>query len=126
MRPFNIYHGMIITTEKKYIHNYLTHKTSWKYCFFYLVYLFIYFLARLGSIGAVHMLSSVAESRGYFSSCKSFSLRLPLLLWSTGFSSCGLWASERRLISCGTQAQLSCGMWNPPDSDPTTVSHTVR
>ena len=28
-------------------------------------------------------------------------------------SSCSLWALERRLSSCGAQAQLLCGMWDP-------------
>ena len=38
-----------------------------------------------------------------------------------GFSSCGMWLSgfgshvvECRLNSCGTQAQLLCGMWDSP------------
>ena len=31
-----------------------------------------------------------------------------------GLSSCGLQALERRLSSCGTQAQLLCGMWDLP------------
>ena len=37
-------------------------------------------------------------------------------LWLTGpracrLSSCGLWALEHGLSSCGTRAQLICGMW---------------
>ena len=65
-------------------------------------------------------LSLVAASRGYSSlQCTGFSLRWLLLLWSTGFrhagfSSCGLWALEHRLSSCGAQAQLLCGTWDLP------------
>ena len=43
------------------------------------------------------------------------------LLWLSGsvvvahgLSSCGLWALERRLSSCGAQALLLCGMWDLP------------
>ena len=31
-----------------------------------------------------------------------------------GFSSCGSRALERRLSSCGTRAELLCGMWDLP------------
>ena len=31
-----------------------------------------------------------------------------------GLRSCGLWALERKLSSCGPQAQLLCGMWDLP------------
>ena len=60
--------------------------------------LFIYLLL------AAHGLSLVASSRGY-----SLLQRASFSLWSTGsrhtgFSSCGSWALERRLSSCGTQA----------------------
>ena len=30
------------------------------------------------------------------------------------FSSCGSWALEHRLSSCGTRTQLLCGMWDLP------------
>ena len=33
-----------------------------------------------------------------------------------GLSSCGLWALERRLSSCGARAQLLHSMWNLPGS----------
>ena len=33
---------------------------------------------------------------------------------SSGFSCCGAGALERRLSSCGTRAQLPCGMWDLP------------
>ena len=65
-------------------------------------------------------LSLVAASEGYSSlRCAGFSLQWLLLLWSmgsrrAGFSSCGSRALERRLSSCGAQAQLLCGMWDLP------------
>ena len=31
-----------------------------------------------------------------------------------GFSSCGSWAPEHKLSSCGIRAQLLRGMWDPP------------
>ena len=30
------------------------------------------------------------------------------------FSSCNWWAPQHRLSSCGTQAELLCGMWDLP------------
>ena len=59
---------------------------------------------------AVHGFSLVAASGGYSSlRCADFSSWRLLLLWSTGsrhmgFCSCGTWALERRLSSCGTRA----------------------
>ena len=70
---------------------------------------FIYFWLRWVFVAA-RGLSLVAASGGYSSLwCTGFSLRWLLLLWSTGsrcvgFSSCGLWALERRLSSCGARA----------------------
>ena len=51
--------------------------------------------------------------------CVGFSLWWLLLLRSTGsrhagFSSCGSWALEHRLSSCGAQTQLLHGMWDLP------------
>ena len=37
-----------------------------------------------------------------------------LHLGHTGFSSCGSQAPEHRLRSCGTGAELLCGMWDLP------------
>ena len=75
------------------------------------------FLAAFGLHCCVHGLSLVAVSGGYSSlQCTGFSLRWLLSLWSRalgvwasvvvacGLSSCGLWALERRLSSCGTRA----------------------
>ena len=79
-------------------------------CFLlFLKYLFIYFWL-CSVFTAVRRLSLVAVSRGYSSlRCSGFSLQWLLLLWSTGFrragfSSCGSWALEHRLCSCGTWA----------------------
>ena len=73
------------------------------------VCLFIYFWLCWVFI-AVCGLSLVAASGGYSSlRCTGFSLWWLLLLRSTdsrraGFSSCGSWALEHRLSSCGAQA----------------------
>ena len=70
-------------------------------------------------------LSLVAASRGYsLLWCVGFSLRWLLLLWSTGsrcvgFSSCGLWALEHRLRSCGPRTcSETCGIIPDQDSNP--------
>ena len=71
---------------------------------FFEINLFIYFWLCWVFVGA-QGLSLAAASGGYSSlRCAGFSLRWLLLLWSTGFSSCGSWALERRLSSCGTRA----------------------
>ena len=81
--------------------------------------LFVYFWLRWVFVAA-RRLSLVAASGGYsLLWCVGFSLWWLLLLRSTGsrstgFSSCGSWALERRLSSCGARAQLLCGMWDPP------------
>ena len=78
---------------------------------------FIYLLLRCVFIAA-RGLSLVAASGGYSSLwCAGFSLRWLLSFRSTGsrrvgFSSCGSWALERRLSSCGAQAQLLRSMWD--------------
>ena len=77
--------------------------------FFFLIYfLFIYFWLHWIFV-AVHGLSLVAASRGYsLLRCAGFSLQWLLLLQSTGsrhggFSSCGSWALEHSLSSCGAR-----------------------
>ena len=80
-------------------------------------FLFIYFLKEHLFIFWLHWvfvaacgLSLVAASGGYSSlQCMGFSLWWLLWLQSTGsrrtgFSSCALWALERRLSSCGARA----------------------
>ena len=75
----------------------------------YLFILFIYFWLRWVFIAACE-LSLVAVSVGYsLLRCAGFSLWWLLLLRITGsrlagFSSCGSWALECRLNSCGTRA----------------------
>ena len=88
--------------------------------------LFIYFWLHWVFL-AVSRLSLVAVSRGYSSLwctgfslwCAGLSLRWLLLLRTTGprragFSSCGMRALERRLSSCGAQAELLRSMWDLP------------
>ena len=82
-------------------------------------YLFIYFWLRWVFVAA-RGLSLVVVSGGYSSfRCAGFSSRWLLLLRSTGsrcagFSSCGSWALEHRLSSCGAWVQLLHGMWDLP------------
>ena len=82
--------------------------------FFFKFIKFIYFLAVLG----LHCCARAFSSCGKWP-CVGFSLWWLLLLWNmgsrhVGFSSCGLWALEHRLSSCGTRASLLHGMWNLP------------
>ena len=80
-----------------------------KVAFYFSVASFFFFWLRWVFV-AEHGLSLVAASGGYSSLwCMGFSLRWLLLLRSmgsrrAGFSSCGLWALEHRLSSCGTRA----------------------
>ena len=95
----------------------------------FLKILFVYlFLAALGLCCCAWAFSSCSESGWGYSSlrCTGFSLRWLLLLWSTGsrhtgsvvvvrgLSSCGSWALEHRLSSCGTRDQLLWDMWGLP------------
>ena len=85
----------------------------------YVFILFISFWLRWVFLAAC-VLSLVAASRGYSSLwCAGFSLWWLFLLRSSGsrhagFSSCGLWALERWLSSCGARASLLRGMWELP------------
>ena len=87
-------------------------------CFLFFLIYFYFWLCWV--FVAAGRLSLVAASGGYSSLwCVGFSWRWLLLLWSmgsrhVGFSSCGLWALEHRLSSCGTEAQLLHGMWDLP------------
>ena len=87
----------------------LQHLFFWDFFFFNkFTYLFIY-LVVLGLCCCARAFSSCGTG-GYSSLwCAGFSLRWLLLLRSTGsrcvgFSSCGSWALERRLSSCGSLA----------------------
>ena len=88
--------------------------------FFFNLYIYLFIFGCVGSSLLCRGLSLVAVSRGYsLLRCAGFSLQWPLLLRSTGsshtgFSSCGSRALECGLGSCGTQAQLLCGMWDLP------------
>ena len=92
-------------------------RTVW---YFFKINLFIYLFLLLPELGlrCCALLSLVAASRGYSSLwCTGFSLRQLLLLQSTGsrhagFSSCGMWALEHKLRSCGAWPQLLRGMWD--------------
>ena len=71
---------------------------------------------------AAHRLSLVAVSGGYsllwcggFYCCGAQALGAQTsVVVACGLRSCGSQALERRLSSCGTRAQLLCGMWDPP------------
>ena len=83
--------------------------------FHILKYLFIYFWLHWVFVAARRV--SLVEASGGYSSlpCVGFSLQWLLLLPSmgsrhAGFSSCGSWALECRLRSCGSQAQLLHGI----------------
>ena len=107
----------------QYLHHrvvvWIKYATSFYFFHYYLKYLFIYFWLCWVFVPALR-LSLVAVSGGYSSlRCMGFSLQWPLLLQSTGsrcagFSSCGSRAVEHQLSSCGTRAQLLCGMWDHP------------
>ena len=87
--------------------------------FFFFFLKFIYFWLCWVFIAA-RGLSLVVASGGYsLLRCKGFSLWWLLLLQSTGsrragFNSCGLWALELRLSSCGARTELLRGMWDLP------------
>ena len=70
-------------------------------CFYKFIYLYL-FLAALGLRWGVR----ASHCSGFF--CAEHGSR------HTGFSRCGSWALERRLSSCGAQAELLRGMWELP------------
>ena len=100
--------------------------------FFFKIYLPIFWLCWV--FVAAHRLSLVAASRGCsLLRCVGFSLQWLLLLQSTGsrragFSSCGSWALERRLSSCGTGLSCStaCGIFLDQGSNPCPPALTGR
>ena len=88
--------------------------------FFFLIYfIYLFIFVCVGSSLLHGGLSLAGVSGGYSSlQCTGLSLQWPLLLQSTGsrrtgFSSCGSWAPERRLSSCGARAQPLHSMWDP-------------
>ena len=91
---------------------------------FFFLNLFIIFgcvgssLLRVGFLqlwraGATLCCGAQASHCGGFSCCRA---RAPgaqaSVVVARGLSSCGSWASEHRLSSCGTQAQLLCSTWD--------------
>ena len=89
---------------------------------FSIFYLFIFWLFCI-FIGA-QAFSSLGE-RGYslVVVCGLF-IAVAFLVggWTVGLSGCGSWAREHKLNSCGSQAQLPCGMWDLPGSGTAPVS----
>ena len=91
-----------------------------KYIYFYL-FIFGSFgslLLRVGSLqlrraGAALHCSAWAFHCGGFSCCRAQSLGTQAsVVVAHGLSSCGLWAPESRLRSCGARAQLLHSMWD--------------
>ena len=79
--------------------NMFSHSLGCLYFFYKFIYLF------MAALGLCCCVWAFLASRGYSSLwCVGFSLWWLLLLRSTGFSSCGLWALEHRLSSCAAQA----------------------
>ena len=92
--------------------------------FVHILNLFL-FLAALGLHGCEGFLQLWRAGATLW--CTGFSLRWLLLLQSmgsrcAGFSSCGSWAPEHRLSSCGARAQLLHGTWDLPRPGPEPVS----
>ena len=94
-------------------------------CFFKLIYIFIFrcigsSLLRVGFLqlqqtGATLPCSAPATHCGGFSCCGAQALgtRASVVV-ARRLGGCGLRALERRLSSCGAQAQLLCSMWDLP------------
>ena len=93
--------------------------------YFKFIYLFIF-----GCVGPLLLHAGFFQSRhaeatlccgARASHCSGFSCcgAQALSTWASvvearGLSSCGLWALEHRLSSCGSQAQLLCSTWDLP------------
>ena len=90
-------------------------------------YSFIYFLAALGLCCCTRAFSSCGEQGLLFIAVCGLLIAVSSLVAehglqgtrasvvvAHGLSSCGLRGLERRLSSCGTWAQLLCGMWDLP------------
>ena len=106
------------------LHNW--NHTTWALLFIYL-FIYLLFLAVLGLRCCTRVFSSCSERGLFFVAVRGLLIAVASLvvehqlqtrglqqLWLAGFSSCGLQALERRLSSCGAQAQLLCGMWDLP------------
>ena len=76
------------------------------FVFFFLVVIYLFWLHWV--FVAALWAFSIAVNGGYFQlPCAGFSLQWLFLFWSMG-------CRMRRLINCGTQAQLPCDIWNLP------------
>ena len=90
------------------------------FLFKFYVIIFICLLWAVLGLRCCTGFSLVAASRGYsLFAVHGLSLQRLLLLWSMGsgmcgLSSCGSWALEHRLSSCGAQAELLCRTWDLP------------
>ena len=96
-----------------------------KYIHIFLNYLFIFgcigssllhagFLQLCGARVTLHC-GAQASHCGGFSGCRAQALGMwASVVVARGFSSCGLWALERRLSCCSARAQLLHGMWDLP------------
>ena len=90
----------------------------------------IYLLTVLSLCCCVGFSLAVASRGSSLLQWIGFSLQWLLLLWSVGsgvcgLSSCGSWALEHRLSSCGAQADLLCRMWDLPGPGIEPVSSCV-
>ena len=96
---------------------------SVSFCLF--IYLFIYgciasTLLRTGFLqlqraGAILHCGAQASHCSGFSCCRAWALGTQAsVVVACGLSSCGSWALEHRLSSCGAPAQLLRGMWDLP------------
>ena len=90
--------------------------------------IFVYlFISCTGSSLLLGLFSNCSEPgllssfRVQASHCSGFSLQSTSCR-ARGFSSCGSWAVEHRLNSCGPRAQLLLGMWDLPRSGTKRVS----
>ena len=81
------------------------------------IYLFIYlflFLAALGLRCCARTFSSGSKQWLLFVAVRGLLIAVASLVAEHGLSSCGSWALECRLSSCGARAYLLRGMWDLP------------
>ena len=116
----------LLFTFTLYVSLYLKCISFFKKFIYLFIYLFIYFwlhwvfiaargLSLVAASGATLRCSAWASHCGGFSCCRAWALgSWTSVAVACGLSSCGSWALERRLSSCGAQAQLVCGMCDLP------------
>ena len=99
----------------------------WVFLVINFIYLFIYFwlhwvfvavcghTLQLQRVGATLRCGAQASHCGDFSCCGARALGVwASVVVAHRLSSCGSWALERKLSSCGARAQLLCSMWDFP------------